>query len=92
MELVTIDEIVALFGKENLKITFLKDSEKICISLIGHKDNEGISNIKHLYMIKPELADEAKVAIEKYISHFDNPKKKSRHKVNERFVIKYSIN
>lgn len=92
--LLGIDEIVALYGKENLKVEIEnREPERFVIVVKSKGDNGGIEEIKQLYNFYYDVDTMAQIDAElfNYINNLPeqketNRKKKSRHKVNEKFV------
>lgn len=89
-----IDEIVALYGKENLKVEIEGREPKRFVIVVKSKgDNGGIEELKQLYNFYYDVDTMAQIDAElfDYINNLPdlketNRKKKSRHKVNEKFV------
>lgn len=89
-----IDEIVALYGKENLKAEIeYKEPNHFVIVVRSNGNNKGIEELKQLYNFYCDVDTTNQIDTElfDYINNLPdlketNRKKKTRHKVNERFV------
>ena len=89
-----IDEIVALCGKENLKAEIEYREPNHFVIVVRNKGNDkGIGELKQLYNFYCDVDKMTQIDTElfNYINNLpdlkkNNRKKKTRHKVNERFV------